>query len=116
MNPETAEKKHRLSETEWRELCAEWERGELPQKQFCKDRGIDYARFTWWRSKILTEQGKSRRNKSSSIKPVELGCMPSRPAESLQLYLPTGVRVLVPSTCSKEQLSMALDALGVTQC
>lgn len=113
MNTNALDIKQRMTEAEWRALCAEWEQGKLPQKQFCESRGIDYTRFTWWRSKILTEQGKSRRNRSSTIKPVELRSMPSRQPEALQLCLPTGVRVLVPSACSKEQLSMALEVLGV---
>lgn len=103
----------KLTDSEWRALCDEWESSGIPQKQFCQAKDICYAKFVVWRSKILTERGKSRT--SSFVKVNVADAAPRAPAESghIQVRFPTGVSLVVSGYVEKQVLSNVLSLLSV---
>lgn len=103
-----------FEDSQWRNLCAEWELSTSTQKQFCAERNINYALFVSWRSKILAEQGKTRTKKFASLR-VEAP-VPLRSQSGLVMKLPNGITLHISPETSKQSLQVALDALGITRC
>jgi hypothetical protein len=59
---------------EWAEVFSEWKKSGESQRGYCKDKGISYSRFTYWRKKLDGDQNQMSlvqvRNRSSLPEPV----------------------------------------------
>jgi hypothetical protein len=78
----------------WREIIAEWEKGNESQTKFCKDRGLNKNTLCYWR-------GKFRRKSDKSIKPVK---SPQTPAKLVPVKL-------FPSASSKPGMPLSTHAI-----
>ena len=97
----------------WNSLSDEWKASGETQKNFCKRKGISYGQFVACRTRLLTTQGKSRKQlrEVSVIKEVALP-----KTAGVQLSLPNGVKLNIISGASLETISHVLNSLGVTSC
>ena len=83
-----------------------WQRGDVPQKQYCKEHGLAYSTFQAWGKKlketntqVRSEPGFIPVNIKSFSEPEE-----KEPAGQLRLIFPNGIQMLCPETVSPELL------------
>ena len=116
---ETVISPKRLTESDWRALSAEWESSDEPQESFCERRGISYNSFVYWRMKFIKARKHDAEDKPSSFAPITIGsstsCVPSS-MPSIQLILPTGIRLNLFSDVDKSALQKVLETLGALPC
>jgi hypothetical protein len=65
--PGHAEKR---SEAEWERLMAAYEAGDLPQRAFCKARGVAYSSFGYWRRRLRSATAPLVSGSASSVAPL----------------------------------------------
>jgi hypothetical protein len=105
-------KSHQQSNAEqWAAHIARWEVGNLSQPEYCKQAGIGYASFVYWRSKLSSE------SKSPQVKfmPVSLEAKKSSYAESpksIQIKLVSGHVVYIPATLPALEIAALINAIG----
>ena len=61
-----------LTEQKWRGIVAEFEKSDLKQSEFCRQRGIPTHRMSWWKRQILIRDGKlpsPKKSKRSAMGP-----------------------------------------------
>jgi hypothetical protein len=78
---------------QWRKQIEDWRNSGLSQQAFCRNRGLSYHKFHYWRKKLTGELVNKPVNKtpsrSSALVPVTYQS-PS-PTDSLSVHLPNGV-------------------------
>jgi len=52
MMNEVAAKSGRRSREEWLSLMAAYEAGDLSQREFCREQGVAYSTFGYWRKRL----------------------------------------------------------------
>lgn len=92
----------------WQKLSDEWRASGLTQPEFCEQRGISYARFGYWRTKLLASTGKSRPN----LKPVTIKTAAANANGLIQAILPNGVKLQIPHNVNEASLRLATTLLG----
>lgn len=112
LNPQKPHPK-KLTDSEWRVLCDEWESSGLPQKQFCQNKDICYAKFVGWRSKILTERGRSRTSSFVKVNVADAAPRATHESGHIQVRFPTGVSLVISGYVEKQVLSNVLSLLSV---
>jgi len=105
-----------ISESDWRTLNTEWESSGEPQKAFCSKRGINYAKFVQWRSKVLQKRGKSRLNNFSSVKVASPQPIPINNQAPIKLTVSNGLTITAFPDSDVQQLKSILILLGVIPC
>ena len=83
-----------LSDTlaaQWRPLIETWRRSGQTQKAFCRERGLRYDQFTYWRRKFAQGDADQEQRTSSALVPVT--CTPAATAPGLSLVLPNGMEL-----------------------
>lgn len=93
----------------WKKLSDEWQASGLTQPEFCKQIGISYAQFGYWRTKILSSTGKAKHN----LKPVTIKPAATHANGLIQAILPNGVKLQIPHNVSEASLSLTITLLGV---
>lgn len=73
--------------TYWQHHIERWQVSELSQKAYCIENNLSYASFGYWRTRL-----KRNAVPEKKLIPVTL----SRPADSVTIILPVGVRMEVP--------------------
>lgn len=109
-----SEKSKRLSY--WAELNRLWEASGLPQKQFCKEQGVVYKQFVYWRAQVL------KMGKKVSAPPKLMAVIAPQPStkeplaadepSALEVKLPSGVVLYIKSTSDIDKVSTLLRQLG----
>ena len=74
---EELKRPERKNETEWVELMAAYEAGDLPQREFCKAHDVTYSSFGYWRRRLRSESAPSAFGSSPAplmeLSPLALG-------------------------------------------
>ena len=107
--------RHRSSEREqyWREVIRDQAASGLTISAFCRERGVSAASFFDWRRKL--DAGGGEEVAADKFMSIELPPPLTIPS-CLEVALPSGLRVLVPSRFDAEALRELLDVLGVRAC
>jgi hypothetical protein len=84
--------KSRRSQDDWNQLMAEYEAGELTQRQFCEHHQLAYSTFCYWRKRLLAGAVRTELA-ATSVPLLELPVLPMRgqPDWRLELELGQGV-------------------------
>ena len=103
----------------WAELNRLWEASGLPQEQFCKEQGVVYKQFVYWRAQVL------KRGKKVSTPPKLMAVIPPQQPQpstkvplaatapsALEVKLPSGVVLHIKSTSDIDKASALLRQLG----
>jgi transposase-like protein len=94
----------------WAGRMAAWSDSGLIRSAWCDRHGINVHTFDYWRRRLLREPVSPRRRSRTSLVPITVAAAP--PAEALELLLPGGVRLRVPSGADVEQAAKLVRALG----
>jgi hypothetical protein len=107
----------------WAKRVERWKDSGLSAKEFCAETGINAHSLAWWRWRLAGgEPTRSRQRKRSSKPEVEIAKEPSVPLsfvemtaavvrESLEIVLPSAVRVRIPIGFDDTTLARLLDVL-----
>ncbi|HEY4340274.1 MAG TPA: hypothetical protein VGM97_10050 [Steroidobacteraceae bacterium] len=109
----------------WRRTLQEWRRSGLSVREFCDWQSLSEASLYAWRRELAKRDGEAvprgappARNRSTARSPfvpvhvVADAASDSRASDLLELHLPTGVRLRVPSGFDRQTLTDVLNALG----
>ena len=92
----------------WRQQLLEWSQSGLSQVQFCRERKLSVAAFTWWKAKFRDELNLPyRRVRKSSRKRdgfIEVQVSTDRPTSGYELLLTNGRRITIPTRFDIETL------------
>jgi hypothetical protein len=102
----------------WREQNALWELSELSQKKFCKEEGLSYRQFIYWRN--LFNEGKSSPSKPKLLKISTTGVTPkpstiAEPDPGLEVVLSTGIRLYIKVEADISKACGLIHLLGVAR-
>lgn len=97
----------------WREVIRDQAASGLSIAAFCRERGVSPASFFDWRRKLAAGSGDEV--PADKFLAIELP-PPAMTQSCLEVALPNGLRVLVPSRFNAEALRALLDVLGVRSC
>jgi len=92
----------------WTKIILDWERSELSQPAFCKERDISYAKFCYWRYELK----KKKKQQSGHFKPVKV-ILPSPTIQksALSIELASGVALKLEDESQVELVAKLLKAL-----
>jgi len=77
----------------WAAHVEGWEQSELTQPNYCKQKNISYAQFGYWRTR-LNRTARPETQPGAKFSPVKITAPLS---STVNLYLPEGIRLDVPS-------------------
>ena len=98
-------------ESYWRPLYEAWQKSNLSQAAFCKDKDLNYANFIYWRKKFSQQ-------KSKALVPINIK-IPSptlATEQKLDAYLPNNIRLSIPSGFDRATLQVVLQTLEMKTC
>ena len=100
-------------ERRWRDLIARWERSDLTVRDFCSEHRVSEPSFYAWRRELA-----ARDRDAGPATPPAPTFVPVRvtPPTGLEVVLPTGVVVRVPSGADPAALAQLVAALGARSC
>ena len=109
-----SEKSKRLSY--WAELNRLWEASGLPQEQFCKEQGVVYKQFVYWRAQVL-KMGKQvsappKLRAVTAPQPSTKTSLVTDEPSAFEVKLPSGVVLHIKSTSDIDKASILLKQLG----
>lgn len=73
----------------WQQQIESWKQSGQPQKLYCKEQGLNYYRFGYWRRKFLKADQAANIQDSSAF--VSVAPLPQRTGTDLSLNLPNGI-------------------------
>lgn len=100
----------------WREQSNLWESSGLSQKKFCKQTGLSYRRFVYWRNLLKEDKNHSSRPKLLKISTTGVELKPSSIVEAspgLEVVLPTGIKIYIKVEADISKASGLIHSLGV---
>lgn len=101
--------------TYWSELNKQWELSSLSQQRFCEQQGVVYKQFVYWRMQII-KHNKSNSPEPKLLKvsaPVEPMTMPPEKSPvSLEVILPTGIKLYIQTAADVRNASSLIRQLG----
>ena len=104
----------------WQSISDEWNASGESQKRFCQRKGISYGQFVTWRSKILSSQGKSRKQlqpvritPAQQPAPLKLSNPPSTNDVVIHLSLPNGIKIGITRAAPDSTITDLLNQLGL---
>ena len=77
------------SSNHWSQLIEDWSDSGLSQQAFCRDRGLSYHKFHYWRKKLSRTPPTKTLPRTSALVPVSY--QPKSPVSDLSVHLPNGV-------------------------
>lgn len=100
-------------ERRWRDLIARWQRSDLTVRDFCSAHRVSEPSFYAWRRELAARDPERR----PATPPVPT-FVPVRvtPPAVIELVLPTGVVVRVPSEADPAAVTRLVTALGAAPC
>lgn len=112
MQKSTDKAKQKLSESDWLNIVAEWERSGEKQSVFCKTRNITYSTFIYWHTRLKKKEKPT--HKSNAFAAIKT--MPTAATSAFKINLPNGIYFTVPSTFDKASLKSIFELLGLSAC
>lgn len=110
---------------DWPKLVSAWEKSGIPQKIYCEQHGLPYARFVYERSLHLSRQQKASGDgaflsvkqslERPALPPVTLSPPPS-PSPGFVLRCPNGYQLTIPLQADSQTLSQLLSFIGRSGC
>ncbi len=96
----------------WFEHIKDWELSKLKQEAYCKQSGISYHSFVYWRGVYLSE-AKPKKSKNNFI-PMRLTTTPMQmeAPRAIQIKLISGHQVYLPMTMKLDDMVSLLRAIG----
>lgn len=93
---------------QWAAHIERWQESNLSQQEYCKQSGIGYAAFVYWRGKVSSKA-------KTKFVPVKLAI--SKPInheslKSIQIKLLTGHVVYIPANLPVNDIAVLINALG----
>jgi hypothetical protein len=76
---------------QWEPLVETWRCSGQTQKAFCRERGLSYDQFVYWRRKLAQRDADQPQRTLSALVPVT--CAPTAAAAGLSLVLPNGMEL-----------------------
>lgn len=76
----------------WQQQLEHWQDSGLSGSVFCRQHGLPYHQFTYWRRK-LQETGSEPDEQPTSAGFARVTCRPTPPPAELTLTLPSGLRL-----------------------
>ena len=98
--------------TYWSSVLKDWKASGLKQKIFCEKRAISYSQLGHWRTRLNRMQPSSQ----AQFIPVQLSKENPCSSGNLEVKLPTGVSLSIPSHYPEAMLSQVLTLLEVKAC
>lgn len=102
----------------WSNHIESWKTSELSQEKYCKQHGISYAAFGYWRSRLLKESSHSHKReahtptfKQAIIKPYTQD-KPKPVMSVIKIVLPNQTMIELPSSLIQSELTAIFQALG----
>lgn len=104
----------------WRRRLREFDRSSTTIADFCDRAGVSTAAFYQWRRKLVAASPEGKVNHDGLAKPLSgvaslnflpVEIMGPRNGDVVEVLLPNGIRVLVPSR-DQESLRTVLESLG----
>ena len=104
-----SETTNKLTKAEqWAAHIERWQEGNLSQQEYCKQAGIGYAAFVYWRGKECSKA-------KTKFVPVKLATSQPNSHEtpkSIQIKLVTGHVVYIPANLPVNDIAALINALG----
>ena len=93
----------------WQDHQEKWARSGLTQPRYCKQAGISYSAFGYWRQRL-----KEIAPDQESPTFVQIPSSPTKPATNLalQFALPNGVRIGIDGNINQSLLTIVLNFVG----
>jgi hypothetical protein len=104
-------KRKKRSRTEWTQLVAEWQAGDLSQKAFARRKGIATTTLSWWACRLRREA-----RERGALVPVDVVDDPSAGAGEFRLEVAGGRTVFVPASFDAGALRRLVSALEEGAC
>ena len=92
--PQAPQTQSRRSQDDWRQLMAEYEAGELTQRQFCEHHQLAYSTFCYWRKRLSAGAVRTERT-ATSLPLLELPVLPAPGQLDWRLELELGQGVVL---------------------
>lgn len=105
--------KHKKKKALRLELIKQWESSGLSQKQFCEQQGLSYRQFAYWRG--LENRSKITQSEPKLLKVVATLTQPPTPIapeSTLEVLLPTGVKLYLKNEIDINLASALIQRLG----
>lgn len=105
-------KSDQLSKAEhWTAHITRWKESKLSQPEYCKQAGIGYASFVYWRSKLSSEP------KLPKVKFMPVSLVAKKPInteapKSIQIKLVSGHVVYIPVNLPTSEIAALINAIG----
>lgn len=77
--------------SQWHQHIEDWSQSGLSQQAFCRDQGLKYHQFHYWRKKLARISPPKALPRSSALVPVRY--QTQSPAGDLSVHLPNGMSV-----------------------
>jgi hypothetical protein len=98
----------------WRGQVERWKESALSQEMYCKEAGINYNTFIYWRGIFLAEtQAKPVKSKFTPVRVTATHPMVSNGSGVIQIKLISGHHVYLPDTMGITNIISLIQALGV---
>src|SRR5262245_53381500 len=101
----------------WAKRVERWKESELSAAQFAAELGVSAKALSWWKWQLSRgEKAKPARRRSRKRKvglsPMTFVEMTAAPrSDALEIVLPSGVRIRIPSPIDSDALGLVLDVL-----
>ena len=103
----------------WIEQSSLWESSGLPQKKFCKQAGLSYRQFIYWRN--LLNEGKCSPSKPKLLKittteaALKSSTIIGEPDSGLEVVLPSGIKLYIKIDADIKKACGLIQLLGVAR-
>jgi transposase-like protein len=75
----------------WRQHIEDWSRSGLGQQAYCREQGLKYHQFHYWRKKLSRTSNQESPPRTTALVPVRY--QPQSPVGDLSVHLPNGMSV-----------------------
>lgn len=95
----------------WADHITCWEKSKLSQPEYCRQAGIGYASFVYWRGKL------SNKSKTMPVKFMPVSISPTKSVnteapKSIQIKLMSGHVVYIPANLPVTEIAALINAIG----
>lgn len=94
----------------WAARMASWSRSGLSRRAWCDRHGVNVHTFDYWRRRLREVPLPGKRKARRSLVPIVVAA--AVPVEPLELVLPGGIRLRVPSDADVARVTALVRALG----
>lgn len=97
----------------WLLHVQQWKQSNLKQKAYCRQAGINYSSFTYWRRILQSELPQAKQQQFVPVKVTTTKELVSAASQVIQVKLATGHVVYIPATMEIEAIASLIHLLGV---